>query len=88
MFKIGDTVDISKTVDGHLDHNGKRIGWRGILNDQGKNVPFVVTDIKQCDAKQGCNHKICPGYVNGECFGYTEGYVIDKINDWDGENNE
>lgn len=63
-FEIGDLVVINN------DH--------GEIRKRGEK--FKIKTIRKC--KTGCElgrNNICPGQVNGFCYGFTKGYVLTVI---------
>ena len=83
MIRIGDTVDLKDSLDmGRRGTRGKQ-HFKNLIKENGFEVPFEVTSIKDCGSVN-CHREECPGYVNGECFGYTEGYILEPVRqEWD-----
>jgi len=69
-FKIGDFVEINKN-----HYNLNKIGCK-----------FLIQSTTKCDClahnercTDGYDISICPGHINGKCFGYTPGFSLTKI---------
>ena len=76
-IKVGDMVNIKKSFPG---------GSVKTMLEKENTWPMRVTSVEDCDE---CDDReaecaSCPGYVNGECYGYSQGYSLEVINfDWD-----
>ncbi len=88
MIKVNDIVDIKEKFDNTLGiPQRNKSDFVHMLRADGIMFPMKVKTIERC-ASNACDHVECPGWLNGECYGYNEGYILTKIQtDWDSKEN-
>ena len=75
---VGDYIQLRDTINSNVYESLSKKGW-----------PKRVDSISKCNNMDelplhGPECAECPGYINGECYGYGEGYAVERIDtDWD-----
>ena len=69
-LKIGDLVEINKTY-----YDLKRVGNKFVIKSIEK--CYTMFNNERCPDRYDLS--ICPGNINGVCYGYTRGFALTKI---------